>query len=147
MLPGASGFGDPFARPPEKVLEDVEQGFVTRPAAASDYGVVITKDGAVDVEKTKRLRLSRVRDNLRADFDFGPEREAWEAVFDDETMCEINRRLSAMPKSVRHDRRRRIFESAVPNIPAAGLGLLTDVLRDPDTVRARLRQAMDELLI
>ena len=147
MLPGASGFGDPFARPPEKVLEDVEQGFVTRPAAASDYGVVITKDGAVDVEKTKRLRLSRVRDNLRADFDFGPEREAWEAVFDDETMCEINRRLSAMPKSVRHDRRRHIFESAVPNIPAAGLGLLTDVLRDPDTVRARLRQAMDELLI
>ena len=146
MLPGASGFGDPFARPPDKVRNDVEQGFVTHTAAATDYGVGITKDGAVDAAKTERLRRSRVRDNVRADFDFGPEREAWEAVFDDATMGELNRRLYALPKSVRQERRRRVFEHAVPNIPAAGLGLLADVMRDPDAIRVRLRQAMDEAL-
>ena len=58
----------------------------------------------------------------------------------------LNRRLYALPKSVRQERRRRIFESAVPDIPAAGLGSLVDVLGDPDAVRARFREAMDEAL-
>jgi len=51
-----------------------------------------------------------------------------------------------LPKSVRQERRRRVFEHAVHNIPAAGLGLLTDVMRDPDAIRARLSEAMDEVL-
>ena len=85
-----------------------------------------------------------VRDNVRARFDFGPEREAWEAVFDDETMCELNRRLFTLPKSVRYDKRRWIFGQAVPDMPLAGEPTsLAQVLGDPDRVRERLRAAME----
>jgi N-methylhydantoinase B len=38
-VPGAGGFGDPRARDPELVREDVHQGFVTAAAAREVYGV------------------------------------------------------------------------------------------------------------
>ena len=142
MMAGGGGYGDPFERDPERVQSDVEVGFVSREAARRDYGVVIDDDGAVDEAATAKCRASRVKDNIRADFDFGPEREAWERVFDDETMCELNRRLFELPKSVRQDKRRWIIEQAVPDLPRAGAGLLTDVLADADAARRRLRHAM-----
>ena len=142
LTPGASGYGDPFDRDPEKVRIDVEQGFVTRTGAQRDYGVVIADDG-VDSQKTAALRRKRVKDNVRADFDFGPEREAWEAVFDDATMRELNRGLYALPKSVRKAKRRWIFEHTIPDLPKPGGRPLAEVLADPDAVRARLRAAMD----
>ena len=54
-----------------------------------------------------RLRAARPRHKASADFDFGPEREAWEAVFDDATMSRLNRALAKLPKSVRQDVRRQ----------------------------------------
>jgi N-methylhydantoinase B len=39
--PGGGGYGDPFARPPERVLDDVVDGYVSLEAAERDYGVVI----------------------------------------------------------------------------------------------------------
>lgn len=113
-------------------------------AAECDCGVVVTGDGSVDGEATRRLRTTRVRENVRADFDFGRERGAWEAVFDDETMCELNRRLYALPKSVRREKRHRIFSQAVPNLPPTDGAPVRTVLADADAVRARLRSAMDE---
>jgi N-methylhydantoinase B len=142
MMAGGGGYGDPFEREPERVQSDVEAGFVTREAARRDYGVVIDDDGAVDEAATAKCRASRSKENTRADFDFGPEREAWERVFDDETMCELNRRLFELPKSVRQDKRRWIIEQAVPDLPRAGAGLLADVLADADAARRRLRHAM-----
>ena len=142
MMAGGGGYGDPFERDPERVQSDVEVGFVSREAARRDYGVVIDDDGAVDEAATAKCRASRVKDNIRADFDFGPEREVWERIFDDETMCELNRRLFELPKSVRQDKRRWIIEQAVPDLPRAGAGLLTDVLADADAARRRLRHAM-----
>jgi N-methylhydantoinase B len=54
---GGGGFGDPFAREPERVLEDVREGKVTVEAARRDYGVVLTPDqGAVDWTATDVLR-------------------------------------------------------------------------------------------
>ena len=144
MMAGGGGYGDPFEREPERVQSDVEVGFVTREAARRDYGVVIDDDGAVDEAATAKCRVNRVKDNIRADFDFGPEREVWERIFDDETMCELNRRLFELPKSVRQDKRRWIIEQAVPDLPRAGAGLLTDVLADADAARRRLRHAMTE---
>ena len=38
---GGGGFGDPFARNPRKVLEDVQEGAVSMEAAVRDYGVAI----------------------------------------------------------------------------------------------------------
>ena len=119
---------------------------MSREAAASDYGVVVAHDGHVDEKATKKLRSRRVRDNIRADFDFGVEREAWEAVFNDETMCEINRRLFALPRSVRQERRRQLFDRTVPDMPAAGTASLLKLFADADKVRARLKAAMDDIL-
>jgi len=38
---GGGGYGDPFERDPNAVLEDVLNGYVSIEAAARDYGVVI----------------------------------------------------------------------------------------------------------
>ncbi len=61
-------------------------------------------------------------------------------------MSDLNQRLYALPKSVRHATRRRIIERAAPNLPKAGLGSLVDALRDADAVRARLKAAMGDIL-
>jgi N-methylhydantoinase B len=145
MMPGASGYGDPYERDTQDVCRDVEEGFVSREAAVRDYAVVINSDGSVDATATKKLRRDRARSN--PDFDFGPEREAWERVFDDATMCELNRRLFQLPRSLRYETRRRIFNHAVPNLPLAGASpSLTEVLKNDDAGRARLRKALDSLL-
>jgi N-methylhydantoinase B len=142
LMGGGGGYGDPFERDPERVRSDVEMGFVSREAARSDYGVVIGNGGGLDGTATKRLRARRAKDNIHTDFDFGPEREAWERVFDDKTMWELNRRLFDLPKSARQDKRRWIIEQAVPDLPIAGAGSLTDVLADADAARRRLKHAM-----
>lgn len=54
--PGGGGYGDPFARDPAAVAEDVRLGYVTRDAAARDYGVVLCADGKVDEPVTAALR-------------------------------------------------------------------------------------------
>ena len=55
-MPGGGGHGSPLGRDPARVLEDVQNGLVTRAGAKSDYGVVITQDGRLDDEATARLR-------------------------------------------------------------------------------------------
>jgi hypothetical protein len=53
----------------------VIEGFVSRQAASTDYGVVIGDDGSVDAAATTKRCARPAKSNL--DFDFGPEREAW----------------------------------------------------------------------
>ena len=54
---GGGGYGDPSKRPPEKVLKDVRNGYISVEKAREDYGVVIdAKTFEVDVEKTRSLR-------------------------------------------------------------------------------------------
>jgi N-methylhydantoinase B len=56
---GAGGYGDPLAREPARVLEDVLDGYVSVEAAREEYGVVITGDGVdlrVDEAATRALR-------------------------------------------------------------------------------------------
>ena len=145
MTPGSGGYGDPFERDPEAVLDDVAWGFVGAEAAERDYGVAVVGAGAgwaVDEETTKRVREHRVKDNVRAQFNLGPEREAWESVFDDATVSELNRRLFALPRSIRQEKRRWIYMQAVPDLEAAGGKTVAEVMADPDAVRARLRAAM-----
>jgi N-methylhydantoinase B len=55
-LPGGGGFGDPHARDPHRVLEDVRDGMITAEEAHRDYGVVIDAHGQLDVAATERLR-------------------------------------------------------------------------------------------
>jgi len=46
--PGGGGYGDPFARDPERVRRDVIAGYVTPEAAERDYGVVVRFTGQPD---------------------------------------------------------------------------------------------------
>jgi N-methylhydantoinase B len=55
---GGGGYGPPFDRPAEDVLEDVLGGFVSVRAARSEYGVVVA-DGAIDAAATAALRDQR----------------------------------------------------------------------------------------
>jgi N-methylhydantoinase B len=57
--PGGGGLGDPLKRPPESVLEDVLQGYVSLERAETDYGVVIKSAGTgplLDETATRILR-------------------------------------------------------------------------------------------
>jgi N-methylhydantoinase B len=54
---GGGGFGDPFEREPEKVLEDVRNELISIESAERDYGVVINPDTLeIDWERTEQLR-------------------------------------------------------------------------------------------
>ena len=56
---GGGGYGNPLEREPERVRADVLDGYVSREAAASDYGVVLDDALAVDDAATAELRASR----------------------------------------------------------------------------------------
>jgi N-methylhydantoinase B len=53
---GGGGYGDPSERDPERVREDVLDGYVSRDAAREAYGVVLTDDLDVDRELTSIRR-------------------------------------------------------------------------------------------
>jgi N-methylhydantoinase B len=60
VQPGAGGYGDPWTRDPQRVLEDVLDEKMTVAYAEREYGVVIDPQSlSVDWEKTTRLRQSR----------------------------------------------------------------------------------------
>ncbi len=57
-IAGAGGFGNPFERDPERVLNDVIEGYVSLEGARRDYGVVIDPQTlVVDHEATVKLRV------------------------------------------------------------------------------------------
>src|SRR5262249_23531732 len=59
---GAGGYGDPLARDPARVLDDVLDDYVGIDAARRGSGVVITgskTDLSVDATATQRLRQAR----------------------------------------------------------------------------------------
>jgi N-methylhydantoinase B len=70
-LPGGGGYGEPFERDPERVLEDVINGYVSVETAERDYGVVVQYLGgadcvvrlpehyAIDWPGTRQLRRNR----------------------------------------------------------------------------------------
>ena len=57
--PGGGGYGEPFAREPGKVADDVRLGYYTREAARRLFGVALAQDGSVDAAATARLRAER----------------------------------------------------------------------------------------
>jgi N-methylhydantoinase B len=66
-MAGGGGFGDPFARPPERVREDAEDGFVSPAAALEQYGVVLAHHPdrragerySIDEDATRAARARR----------------------------------------------------------------------------------------
>ncbi|MDT7888536.1 MAG: hydantoinase B/oxoprolinase family protein [Desulfurococcales archaeon] len=76
---GGGGYGDPLEREPEKVLEDVIDGYVSIERAKKDYGVVIRVIDEelglyeIDYEETKKLR-EFIRSNRNKWLDEDPEK-------------------------------------------------------------------------
>jgi N-methylhydantoinase B/oxoprolinase/acetone carboxylase alpha subunit len=65
-MSSGGGYGDPLEREPERVLNDVEAGIVSREEAQEIYGVVI--DGAtpvLDIAATQKLRIELKRERLQ----------------------------------------------------------------------------------
>jgi N-methylhydantoinase B len=56
---GAGGFGDPLARDPQLVVEDVLDGKITQAYATEQHAVVLSPSRQLDVVATGRLRASR----------------------------------------------------------------------------------------
>jgi N-methylhydantoinase B len=57
LVAGGAGYGDPLDREVERVLQDVDDGYVSLAGALDDYGVVI-EDGSVDLEATEERRAA-----------------------------------------------------------------------------------------
>lgn len=112
--PGAGGWGNPFERDPVAVLADVENGFVTREGAFSDYGVVIS-NGRVDAAATKAARDDHQPGTET--IAFGPERDAWDAVFAPDLMDVFNAKLLSLPLARRQRTRRDILEETLGHLP------------------------------
>ncbi len=141
LTTGGGGFGDPFLRDTAAVLRDVVAGFVTSEAAERDFGVVL-KGGEIDAEATAKIREAT---SSRPPFDFGPEREAWETVFDDATLCELSERLLKLPATIRAQTRRRVIETAVPELNQVAEYGLPAIMDNPSAIRARLFEVMKSL--
>ena len=63
--PGGGGWGDPFDRAPETVLEDVVEEKVSLASAISDYGVAIRPDTLdIDWEETRQLRSTVIAETV-----------------------------------------------------------------------------------
>jgi N-methylhydantoinase B len=57
-LPGGGGLGDPHARDPQSVRDDVLDGLISAEEAKRDYGVAVDAHGEIDAAATARLRSS-----------------------------------------------------------------------------------------
>ncbi|SEE14966.1 N-methylhydantoinase B [Rhizobiales bacterium GAS191] len=107
--PGGGGRGSPIDREPDRVLRDVERGYVSLEAARSCYGVAI-RDGAVDAEQTQELRAAMGRHAIQAAFDFGPERDDFESIWDRSSYGALTAILAGLPVPWRFFVKTKIFE-------------------------------------
>lgn len=104
--PGGGGYGDPFAREPERVLADVRNGIVSVAAAARQYGVVI-RELAVDTVKSFELRSTR--SSALQNFDPGDARAVHEATFSMGVADALADVLFSLPAGLRYYAKSKLF--------------------------------------
>jgi N-methylhydantoinase B len=132
--PGGGGRGSPLDREPDRVLTDVERGYVSLEAAERLYGVVV-RDGKIDVEATKATRAGAARPQDH--FKFGPEREVYELIWTPAQYDILTAIMAALPVHWRFFVKTKIFEV----IRDAGTsGQEADVRQAFATVRASFPQ-------
>ncbi len=116
--PGGGGRGSPLDREPERVLVDVERGYVSVEAASSAYGVVI-REGVIDLVETQARRAALRLERNDAHFDFGPERTAFETIWHRANYDMLTTILADLPVHWRFFVKTKIFE-AMARLSAAG---------------------------
>jgi N-methylhydantoinase B len=137
--PAGGGYGDPFERPVERVLDDVECGFVSIERAREAYGVVIAPDMTVDGKATLALRGRGER--ARAEhFDYGPGRSRFESVWTRERYGALTGILARVPVHWRHFVKHAVF-AELAGCVAPQDGGAADVVR----IFAGLVQQFEEL--
>lgn len=120
--PAGGGYGHPYTRPVDAVLEDVLCGFVSIERARSEYGVAIAGGMTVDAAETARLRSLRPVPASVPHFHYGPGREAFENVWTGDRYAALSAVLSAIPVSWRHFVKHQIFARIGDSLPADGHG-------------------------
>ena len=123
--PGGGGRGSPLEREPERVLLDVERGYVSSNAAEALYGVVI-RDGAVEIVATRARRAALRARTLGGHFDFGPERREFERIWNHANYDCLTALLARLPIHWRYFVKTKLFEAmrepageGEPSLPSA----------------------------
>jgi N-methylhydantoinase B len=118
--PGGGGRGSPLEREPERVLLDVQRGYVSARAAYCQYGVVLS-DGAVDTAATVAARAEvAARPKCRAHFHFGPERDAFEAIWNWANYACLTALLARLPVHWRYFIKTKIFGAMQEEVAKSG---------------------------
>ncbi|WP_172329797.1 hydantoinase B/oxoprolinase family protein [Mangrovicoccus sp. HB161399] len=136
---GGGGRGSPLEREPWRVLLDVERGYVSEAAACADYGVVL-RDGAVDEEATAERRRAMAPRMGQGHFRFGPEREAFEAVWTPAAYDQLTAILDALPLHWRFFAKTEIFHRMEGDVMDALDAVRADF---PDFPAIRLAEAAE----
>lgn len=111
IFAGGGGYGDPLEREPERVLQDVLDGFVSEAGAARDYGVVI-RSQSIDTTATTALRDTRRRDAKPVTlFTLGAEREAYEQVWTESVWNEFIGIIFSLPFAFRSEIRLKLWQA------------------------------------
>lgn len=133
VTPGGGGYGDPLDRDPALVLRDLQDGFIDAKVARADYGVCI-REGAVVADETRALRAQRRQVEQRGhpvrEFDFGPERDEFDASFPPAWQDELERELRSFPTPLRQFWKGRVWQrlKSLPSAERASLVSIADVL-------------------
>ena len=56
FISGGGGYGNPLKRPIQFVQEDLENGYISKQSAETQYGVIFNEEGSIDIEKSKTNR-------------------------------------------------------------------------------------------
>lgn len=124
--PGAGGWGHPFDRDPEQVLQDVRQGYVSAASALADYGVVLAGD-AIDTTATAARRATRTIPP--GPYSFGAERIAFEAVWTPDRYALLTAFLASVPVGWRFFLKHRVFDAVAAAPETADLPAILSGLR------------------
>ena len=135
---GAGGWGHPAEREPERVLADVQRGFVSIEMAAAEYGVVIC-DGAIDEDATRQRRAAMSRE-VNGFYGFNTTRSSFETTWTRDNYDALTEILAGLPVHWRFFVKHKIFDliDALPAAEHTGTG--AEVRQAFDIVRAQYPQ-------
>jgi len=125
---GGAGYGDPFERDPQRVLDDVLNEFVSVAGAERDYGVVI-RNSELDAAATGALRKARRREGTVPFYTLGAAREIYENLWTPDVWQAFIDIVFGLPLAMRYDIRGRLWR-AMEERRAKGLPAGVDALRE-----------------
>lgn len=105
---GAGGWGVPWEREPQRVLDDVRRGFVSLAMAAEEYGVVI-RENVIDEEATRQRRAEMSAHEAKGFYGFNAARAAFEQVWNQANYDALTEILASLPIHWRFFVKHKIF--------------------------------------